>query len=108
VYVTPEVEIAAWKLACEKPEDALRLLKEQIEAHPGMLAPFTAMVNHFTSECEFRQAVKLSVTQQQAKRPFWQARHYDFNVFTAEKTTEKLRYMHRNPVVRELCRLVSR
>jgi putative transposase len=48
------------------------------------------------------QALKLSVTQQQAKRPFWQARYYDFNVFTAGKTKEKLRYMHRNPVVRGL------
>jgi putative transposase len=48
------------------------------------------------------QALKLSVTVQQEKRPFWQARYYDFNVFTTEKTTEKLRYMHRNPVVRGL------
>ncbi|MGB6743189.1 MAG: transposase [Terracidiphilus sp.] len=48
------------------------------------------------------QSLKLSVTQQQEKRPFWLTRYYDFNVFTAEKTTEKLRYMHRNPVVRGL------
>jgi putative transposase len=34
--------------------------------------------------------------------PFWQARYYDFNVFSAAKHTEKLRYMHRNPVVRGL------
>ena len=50
------------------------------------------------------QTLKLSVTMQQTKRPFWQARYYDFNVFTAEKTTEKLRYMHRNPVVRGLAK----
>ena len=30
--------------------------------------------------------------------PFWQKRYYDFNVFSARKRTEKLRYMHRNPV----------
>jgi putative transposase len=48
------------------------------------------------------QAMKLSVTQRQEKRPFWQARYYDFNVFTVEKTTEKLRYIHRNPVARGL------
>jgi putative transposase len=48
------------------------------------------------------QALKLSIARQQAKRPLWQARYYDFNVFTAVKTTEKLRYMHRNPVVRGL------
>ena len=34
--------------------------------------------------------------------PFWQPRYYDFNVFTQEKWTEKLRYLHRNPVTRGL------
>ena len=33
---------------------------------------------------------------------FWQARFYDFNVWTAKKRMEKLRYMHRNPVKRGL------
>ncbi len=33
---------------------------------------------------------------------FWQARFYDFNVWTAKKRVEKLRYMHRNPVKRGL------
>jgi len=33
---------------------------------------------------------------------FWQARYYDFNVFTHTKFTEKLRYIHRNPVTRGL------
>jgi putative transposase len=37
-----------------------------------------------------------------APRPFWQARYYDFNVWTAKKRIEKLRYMHRNPVKRGL------
>jgi len=32
------------------------------------------------------------------ERHFWQPRFYDFNVFTWAKLTEKLRYMHRNPV----------
>jgi len=35
-------------------------------------------------------------------RPFWQARFYDFNVWTTKKRVEKLRYMHRNPVKRGL------
>ena len=35
-------------------------------------------------------------------RAFWQARFYDFNVWTARKRFEKLRYMHRNPVKRGL------
>ena len=33
---------------------------------------------------------------------FWQRRYYDFNVWTHEKTVEKLKYMHRNPVRRGL------
>jgi putative transposase len=48
------------------------------------------------------QALKLSVTVRQQQRPFWQPRYYDFNVWNPEKTTEKLRYMHRNPVKRGL------
>jgi putative transposase len=48
------------------------------------------------------KAIKLSVTLRRRERPFWQARYYDFNVFTEEKRVEKLRYMHRNPVVRGL------
>ena len=35
-------------------------------------------------------------------RSFWQARFYDFNVWTTKKRVEKLRYMHRNPVKRGL------
>ena len=34
------------------------------------------------------------------RRSFWQARFYDFNVWTTKKRVEKLRYMHRNPVKR--------
>jgi len=48
------------------------------------------------------QALKLSVSVQQERQPFWQARYYDFNVFTHRKFVEKLRYIHRNPVTRGL------
>jgi REP-associated tyrosine transposase len=37
-----------------------------------------------------------------APHHFWQARFYDFNVWTGKKRIEKLRYMHRNPVTRGL------
>jgi putative transposase len=36
------------------------------------------------------------------EEPFWQRRYYDFNVWSDEKFTEKLRYIHRNPVRRGL------
>jgi putative transposase len=51
------------------------------------------------------QALKQSVSRSLALRasePFWQARYYDFNVWTEKKRIEKLRYMHRNPVARGL------
>jgi len=48
------------------------------------------------------QALKLFVAVQSRERPFWQARYYDFNVFTTHKHTEKLKYIHRNPVTRGL------
>jgi putative transposase len=35
-------------------------------------------------------------------RAFWQARFYDFNVYSKGKKTEKLNYMHANPVIRGL------
>jgi putative transposase len=39
---------------------------------------------------------------EEPRRAFWQARFYDFNVCTAKKRVEKLKYMHRNPVKRGL------
>ena len=36
------------------------------------------------------------------RTPFWQARFYDFNVWTDKKRGEKLRFMHGNPVKRGL------
>jgi len=48
------------------------------------------------------QALKLSVSKRLQQRPFWQLRYYDFNVFAHNKRVEKLKYMHRNPVVRGL------
>jgi putative transposase len=35
-------------------------------------------------------------------RAFWQARFYDFNVWTTKKRVENLTYMHRNPAKRAL------
>ena len=35
-------------------------------------------------------------------RAFWQARFYDFNVYSEGKRTEKLHYMHANPITRKL------
>ncbi len=50
------------------------------------------------------QALKQSVARRLIadREHFWQARYYDFNVWTEKKRIEKLRYMHRNPVTRGL------
>ena len=51
------------------------------------------------------QALKQSVARRLALRagePFWQARYYDFNVWSDKKRIEKLKYIHRNPVTRGL------
>jgi len=43
-----------------------------------------------------------SLFGEESGRAFWQARFYDFNVWTSKKRVEKLRYLHRNPVERGL------
>jgi putative transposase len=50
------------------------------------------------------QAIKQSVSRKLIgnREHFWQARYYDFNVWTAAKSKEKLSYLHRNPVKRGL------
>ena len=42
------------------------------------------------------------VETEEPLRAFWQARFYDFNVYSQGKKNEKLNYMHANPVIREL------
>ena len=56
------------------------------------------------------QALKQSVARRLIgdRKHFWQARYYDFNVYTKKKRVEKLRYMHRNPVKRGLVEEAAR
>jgi putative transposase len=51
------------------------------------------------------QSLKQGVSRRLALRAtdsFWQARYYDFNLWSERKFTGKLRYIHRNPVKRGL------
>lgn len=51
------------------------------------------------------QMLKQNVSQklnERATTSFWQPRYYDFNVWRESKLTEKLDYMHQNPVQRGL------
>ena len=59
------------------------------------------------------QAVKLSVSRRLAiagkfSGRFWQSRFYDFNLWGQQKEVEKLKYMHRNLVVRALAHPLHR
>ena len=51
---------------------------------------------------ELRRRRQPSLWVESSPAHVWQARFYDFNVWTKRKRVEKLRYMHRNPVVRGL------
>ena len=49
-----------------------------------------------------RAGAQLALWAEEGIEHVWQKRFYDFNVWTERKRIEKLRYMHRNPVKREL------
>jgi REP element-mobilizing transposase RayT len=49
-----------------------------------------------------RKSMQRRLFPDSVPKRFWQARFYDFNVWTAKKRIEKLRYMHRNPLIRGL------
>ena len=50
------------------------------------------------------QMLKQTVSRQfrAGGEPFWMPRYYDFNIYSVEKISEKLDYMHFNPVKRGL------
>lgn len=87
---------------------------EEARRHYGMLVlGYVVMPEHvhfLVSEPEREllstaiRAIKQSVARKLVAQGghFWQARYYDFNVWSASKVREKLRYMHRNPVNRGL------
>jgi putative transposase len=53
--------------------------------------------------CGALQALKISVVRRTGSGRLWQRRYYDRNVSNHAEFVEKLRYIHRNPVVRGLC-----
>jgi putative transposase len=89
-------------------------LEQTRRAHALAVAGYVIMPEHvhlLLGEPETKplaraiQALKQSVARAVALRgrePFWQARYYDFNVWSEKKRIEKLRYIHRNPVRRGL------
>ena len=91
-----------------------RELEKVRKRHRFFVAGYVVMPEHVHLLISEPRTAPLSVvlqelkqqTSRKLKRPedlrFWQRRYYDFNVWNHEKTIEKLKYMHRNPVRRGL------
>src|SRR3974377_1890564 len=83
------------------PEHVHMLLSEPQKADVSVVMQvlkqrFARRVLHSKAKTNSRQIELWSASL--ADERFWQRRFYDFNVFSARKMTEKLRYMHRNRV----------
>ena len=110
----------------EGPEmrDALMLLlAEKLDQYQGLCSGFVIMPDHVHAIVWFRRPGELSrfikswkqTSSLKLKRilrgifpkyaeqipindPFWQPKYYPFNLYSEQKATEKLDYMHTNPV----------
>jgi putative transposase len=92
----------------------LEMLEEVRQKYQFRVAGYVVMPEHVHLLLGEPQVGSLStvvqvVKQRTARRvhdvirgQMWQRRFYDFNVFTDEKVTKKLFYMHENPVKRGL------
>ena len=102
-------------LHTEEAKDTLQQILEQTRKQQGLrIAAYVLMPEHvhlLTNEpATGTLATFLQILKQQASRQLkstnqkqlWQRRYYDFNVSSPEKFTEKLQYIHRNPVKRGL------
>jgi hypothetical protein len=58
IYDTPEAEVAKWDLACGNPDEGLRLIAEQIRAHPHMLVSFNVLEKYYDAQGDFEKARK--------------------------------------------------
>jgi putative transposase len=81
------------------PEHFHLLISEPMISEParGTLSlTMQVLKQRFSRACKEKQrATELSSA-------FWQRRYYDFNIYSEHKYTEKLRYIHRNPIRRGL------
>ena len=101
-----------------RPEDRdifVHTLERARQWYGFFVVGFVVMPEHVHLVVSEPERAKLSLALQMLKQtasrklrnkacgtPFWQARYYDFNVWSERKRVEKLRYMHRNPVKRGL------
>jgi len=87
------------------PKPAFRLEPATEGSHENSVIPTEAGANATAKRRNLLSPARADTPvrfEDEPKRAFWQARSYDFNVWTTKKRVEKLRYMHRNPVKRGL------
>jgi len=85
------------------PEHCHLLITEPEVGNPSVV--MKVVKERFSRRVNRRQrsiADKQGALWEQVREPVWQKRFYDFNVWSARKQIEKLRYIHRNPVKRGL------
>lgn len=102
------------KLEAEEDRDRFcEALEEMRLRWEFRVAGYVVMPEHVHLLVSEPREQKLSVAVQMLKQvvsrrlgsknePFWVPRYYDFNVWSPEKISEKLEYMHFNPVKRGL------
>jgi putative transposase len=100
-------------LQTDTPKNIIQIILEQTRKQQGLcIAAYVIMPEHIhllTNEpktgtvASFIQIFKQLTSRElksASQKQFWQRRYYDFNVHSSEKRTEKIRYIHRNPVTR--------
>jgi putative transposase len=78
------------------PEDVHLLISEPAKGNPS---PAIQVLKQRVSTALLGKKRQRSAVSDEH---FWQRRFYDFNVYTGKKITEKLHYMHLNPIKRNL------
>jgi len=86
------VHLLIYEATNSTPSDVLKALKQRVSRD---------LRNPPESKELNRRSLAFTKRGEELPR-FWQARFYDFNVYTNEKKKEKLIYMHGNPVTRGL------
>jgi putative transposase len=81
------------------PEHVHLLISEPQKGNPSKALQ---VLKQKTSRTLGRRRERSSTDSETNAQAFWQRRFYDFNVWSAKKITQKLEYMHANPVVRGL------
>src|SRR6266568_4096715 len=86
------------------PEHVHLLISEPEKGNPSVViqALKLGFVRQLFPTSRKKQWDNPKLFQNRPPRQFWQKRFYDFNLWSARKRIEKLRYIHRNPVKRGL------